>query len=201
MFAVISKKEEFYPAQISGSFVRTREKNLVVELQAHQFTFQPQFEAQRKRSLWQVGWGAFWSKTWCLWRQPRTSHIEVGSVGPWVLFWALKKVLKRAKTLKKVLLRANLLFWVLKKVIKRVGLLKKRLKWVALLKRGLKWVGHSKKVLKRGDTQKSETLKKVLKRAKTLKKVLSRANLLCWVLKKVIKRVGLLKKSSNLARS
>ena len=76
MFAVISKKEEFYPAQISGSFVRTREKNLVVELQAHQFTFQPQFEAQRKRSLWQVGWGAFWSKTWCLWRQHRTSHIS-----------------------------------------------------------------------------------------------------------------------------
>ena len=76
MFAVISKKEEFYPAQISGSFVRTRVKNPVVELQAHQFTFQPQFEAQRKRSLWQVGWGAFWSKTWCLWRQPRTSHIS-----------------------------------------------------------------------------------------------------------------------------
>ena len=70
------------------------------------------------------------------------SKNEVGCVGPWVLFWALKKVLKRVKTLKKVLSRANLLFWVLKKVIKRVGLLRVRrtfLMWLLSLRMANGW--------------------------------------------------------------
>ena len=63
----------------------------------------------------------------------------------WALFWALKKVLKRVKPLKKGLSRVNLLFWALRKVLKRADLLKIVLNWEVLLKRGLNWVGHSKK--------------------------------------------------------
>ena len=70
--------------------------------------------------------------------------------GPWVLFWALKKALKRANSLKKTLLRANPLFWVLKKVFNKVSLIKRVLKKVLL------WVINSKKCSK-----KSGLLKKV----------------------------------------
>ena len=82
-----------------------------------------------------------------------TSHTSLysrkGSVGPWVLFWALKKALKRANSLKKTLLRANPLFWVLKKVFKKVSLIKRALKKVLL------WVINSKKCSCEWSTQKS----------------------------------------------
>ena len=78
------------------------------------------------------------------------NYKHKGSVGPWVLFWALKKALKRANSLKKTLLRANPLFWVLKKVFKKVSLIKRVLKKVLL------WVINSKKCSK-----KSGLLKKV----------------------------------------
>ena len=73
-----------------------------------------------------------------------------GCAGPWALFWALKKALKRVNPLKKTLLRANPLFWVLKKVFKKVSLIKRALKKVLL------WVINSKKCSK-----KSGLLKKV----------------------------------------
>ena len=66
-----------------------------------------------------------------------------GSAGPWALFWALKKALKRVNPLKKALLRANPLFWVLKKVFKKVSLIKRALKKVLL------WVINSKKCSKK----------------------------------------------------
>ena len=64
-----------------------------------------------------------------------------GSDWAWALFWALKRV----KLLKKGLSRVNFLIWALKKGLKRADLLKRVLNWEVLLKRGLNWVGHSKK--------------------------------------------------------
>ena len=73
---------------------------------------------------------------------PRPCYHK-GSAGPWALFWALKKALKRVNPLKKALLRANPLFWVLKKVFKKVSLIKRALKKVLL------WVINSKKCSKK----------------------------------------------------
>ena len=56
-----------------------------------------------------------------------------------------KKTLKRVKPLKKGLSRVDFLIWALKKGLKRADLLKRVLNWEVLLKRGLNWVGHSKK--------------------------------------------------------
>ena len=84
-----------------------------------------------------------------IWGIP-SSILHKGCAGPWELFWALKKALKRVNPLKKALLRANPLFWVLKKVFKKVSLIKRALKKVLL------WVINSNKCSK-----KSGLLKKV----------------------------------------
>ena len=76
-YIVISHKIEChcYSVEILESFVRMRSEiwaeNLIVELSlqaSDQFTFQPQFEAQRKCSLWQQGgWRILkGSKTHCM---------------------------------------------------------------------------------------------------------------------------------------
>ena len=97
-----------------------------------------------------------------------------GSAGPWALFWALKKALKRVNPLKKALLRANPLFWVLKKVFKKVSLIKRALKKVLL------WVINSKWCSKKSG---------LLKRVKFQSFAQKRAHL-SWTPQKILKRVG-----------
>ena len=99
----------------------------------------------QKHEPWSIGRTHFWSEI-----RLNMVLIHKGCVGPWALFWALKKALKRVNPLKKTLLRANPLFWVLKKVFKKVSLIKRALKKV------LFWVINSKKCSK-----KSGLLKKV----------------------------------------